>query len=59
MALSNMRIKELLDENRAHDCEGLGKDKVCVRIAAIADLPSRFDFSLPLPIITCYIISHP
>lgn len=47
MSLSNMRIKELLDENREHDCEGLGKDKVCVRIAAIADLPSRFgDFQV-------------
>ena len=47
MSLSEMKIKELLDENRAHDCEGLGKDKVCVRIAAIADLPSRFgDFQV-------------
>lgn len=47
MSLSKMRIKELLDENRAHDCAGLGKDKVCVRIAAIADLPSRFgDFQV-------------
>jgi len=47
MPLSDMKIKELLDENRAHDCEGIGKDKVCVRIAAIADLPSRFgDFQV-------------
>jgi len=42
MALSPLQIKELLDENRYHDCEGFGKDKICVRIAAIADLPSRF-----------------
>jgi GTP cyclohydrolase II len=42
-----MMIKELLDENRAHECAGFGKDKVCVRIAAIADLPSRFgDFQV-------------
>jgi GTP cyclohydrolase II len=40
--LTQLQIKELLDENRYHDCEGFGKDKVCVRIAAIADLPSRF-----------------
>jgi GTP cyclohydrolase II len=37
-----MQIKEILDENRDHDCGGTGKDKVCVRIAAIAELPSRF-----------------
>ena len=42
MSLSPMQIKELLDENRGHDCEGFGPEKVCVRIAAIADLPSRF-----------------
>ena len=42
MPLTQLQIKELLDENRYHDCEGFGKDKVCVRIAAIADLPSRF-----------------
>jgi GTP cyclohydrolase II len=39
-----MQIKELLDENRDHDCPGYGTDHVCVRIAAIADLPSRFGF---------------
>jgi GTP cyclohydrolase II len=42
MPLSPLQIKELLDENRYHDCEGFGKDKICVRIAAIAELPSRF-----------------
>ena len=42
MSLSKLRIRELLDENRYHDCEGVGRDRVCVRIAAIADLPSRF-----------------
>ena len=42
MGLTHMKIKELLDENRAHECEGMGKDHVCVRIAAIAELPSRF-----------------
>ena len=47
MSLSKMRIKELLDENRDHDCAGVGDDKICVRIAAIADLPSRFgDFQV-------------
>lgn len=42
MPLQPLEIKELLDENRYHDCEGLGRNKVCVRIASIADLPSRF-----------------
>jgi GTP cyclohydrolase II len=37
-----MQIKELLDENRNHVCPGVGKDHICVKIAAIADLPSRF-----------------
>ena len=44
MGLSHMQIKELLDENRAHECEGVGPGKVCVRIAAIAELPSRFGY---------------
>jgi GTP cyclohydrolase II len=37
-----MQIKELLDESRAHECEGVGPGQICVRIAAIAELPSRF-----------------
>ena len=42
MPLNRLQIRELLDENRAHECEGYGKDHVCVRIASIAELPSRF-----------------
>lgn len=42
MPLTPLQIKDLLDENRTHECEGVGKDHVCVRIASIADLPSRF-----------------
>ena len=42
MSLTHMQIKELLDEGRKHDCDGFGPDKVCVRIAAIGELPSRF-----------------
>ncbi len=40
--LTDVQIKGLLEENRYHDCEGVGKDHICVRIAAVADLPSRF-----------------
>jgi len=42
MSIPAMKIKELLDENIAHECDGYGEDNVCVRIAAIAELPSRF-----------------
>jgi GTP cyclohydrolase II len=37
-----MQIKELLDENRSHACDGVGPEHICVKIAAIAELPSRF-----------------
>ena len=29
-------------KRRAHECDGVGPDHVCVKIAAIAELPSRF-----------------
>lgn len=47
MHLTNEKIKALLDENRDHECGGLGDDHICVRIVAIADLPTRFgDFHI-------------
>jgi GTP cyclohydrolase II len=42
MTLTQSKIQELLAESREHECEGVGPDKVCVRIAAIAELPTRF-----------------
>lgn len=36
------RIEELVERDRHHECEGYGPQKICVRIAAVADLPSRF-----------------
>ena len=37
----------LLETEGDHECEGLGKDKVCVRIVAMAELPTRFgDFHI-------------
>ncbi len=42
MSLTHMQIKELLDEGLKHKCDGFGPDKVCVTIAAIGGLPSRF-----------------
>jgi GTP cyclohydrolase II len=32
----------LLDRDANHDCSGYGRDHVCVRIAAAAELPTRF-----------------
>jgi len=42
MALSPERIDEILRAEAGHECEGFGEHHVCVRIVAIADLPSRF-----------------
>jgi GTP cyclohydrolase II len=37
----------LLEKEGDHECEGVGKDKVCVRIVAMAELPTRFgDFHI-------------
>jgi GTP cyclohydrolase II len=37
----------LLESEGDHDCEGLGRDKICVRIVAMAELPTRFgDFHI-------------
>ena len=42
MALTHLQINELLNENRSHECDGFGKDHICVSIASIAELPTRF-----------------
>src|SRR5690242_8725004 len=37
----------LLQTEGDHECEGLGKDQICVRIVAMAELPTRFgDFHI-------------
>lgn len=37
----------LVETEGDHECEGLGRDKVCVRIVAMAELPTRFgDFHI-------------
>ncbi len=40
--ITHEQIKLLLEENSDHECEGMGKDNICVRIEAIAELPTRF-----------------
>jgi GTP cyclohydrolase II len=41
------RLNELVERDRNHECPGYGHDHVCVRIVAVAKLPSRFgDFRI-------------
>lgn len=42
MGLRHLSLEELLESGRDHHCPGVGPDGVCVKIAAVADLPSRF-----------------
>ena len=42
MSLTNDEIDHVLSAEADHECPGFGPHKICVRIAAIADLPSRF-----------------
>ena len=42
MALSPHEIDEILEAESHHDCAGVGGRKICVKIVAIAELPSRF-----------------
>jgi GTP cyclohydrolase II len=41
------QFEVLLEQDDDHQCEGLGKDKVCVHVVAMAELPTRFgDFHI-------------
>lgn len=41
------QFQVLLEENKKHRCGGYGVNKICVRIVAMAELPSRFgDFHI-------------
>ncbi len=37
-----LRLIDLPERDREHQCEGYGAARICVRIVAVADLPSRF-----------------
>ncbi len=40
-------LDELVERDRNHDCEGYGSHRICVRIDAVANLPTRFgDFRI-------------
>lgn len=42
MAFTPEQIRELINQDHEHCCEGYGPEQICVRIVAIAELPSRF-----------------
>lgn len=35
-------LEDLVTRDRDHECDGFGRDQVCVKIVGVADLPSRF-----------------
>ena len=35
-------LDDLVERDKDHDCEGFGPHHICVRVVAVADLPSRF-----------------
>jgi len=42
MSDTNEKLMDLVRRDKDHECAGLGAKKVCVRIAGVAELPSRF-----------------
>jgi GTP cyclohydrolase II len=42
MSLTAAEIDDILKAEADHECAGVGEKQVCVKIVAIADLPSRF-----------------
>ena len=36
------RLDDLVERDKDHDCEGFGAHRICVKVAAVADFPSRF-----------------
>jgi len=45
--ITHEQVQLALEENKKHECKGYGKDGICVRIEAIAELPTRFgDFHI-------------
>jgi GTP cyclohydrolase II len=36
------RLEDLVERDKNHECEGFGAHRVCVKVEAVADLPTRF-----------------
>jgi GTP cyclohydrolase II len=42
MSVPVQKLSDLVARDRDHDCEGYGPHRACVKVMAVADLPSRF-----------------
>jgi len=42
MSVRPIRLEDLVERDRDHDCRGFGPQRVCVRVVSVADLPTRF-----------------
>jgi GTP cyclohydrolase II len=42
MSVARDALRELVVRDRDHECEGFGPARVCVRVVAVAELPTRF-----------------
>ena len=40
--IRHLTYDQLVASSADHECDGVGRDHVCVRIAAVADLPTKF-----------------
>jgi GTP cyclohydrolase II len=40
--IRHLTYDQLVASNADHECDGVGRDHICVRIAAVADLPTKF-----------------
>jgi GTP cyclohydrolase II len=40
--IRHLTYDQLVASTAEHECDGIGRDHVCVRIAAVADLPTKF-----------------
>jgi hypothetical protein len=36
------RLQDLVERDKDHNCEGFGPHRICVKVEAVAELPSRF-----------------
>ena len=42
MTTASSPLRELVTRDQDHECEGFGAAKICVRVVAVAELPTRF-----------------
>ena len=40
--IRHLTYDQLVASTAAHECDGVGRDHICVKIAAVADLPTKF-----------------